>query len=229
MKLDETLKKEAIKLRREGKSYNEIIRILSLKSKGTLSCWFKGLQLSKKSHMLLKKNNELAYKRGLHEANRKRTARITEENRIAVSHGMDLVRGYSLRELLFIGAALYWGEGTKSERNYCCFAFVNSDPKMVFVFMRFIREVLLAPENVIRAGIHIYKSIDRDEAKAFWSSVTGLSKELFYIVVQVSRIMGKKQRPQNTLPFGTVVIKLNGRKWFFLIKGMIEGLAINYR
>lgn len=49
------LKEEAIALRRGGKSYSEITKALGIKSKGTLSLWFKNLDLSKKSKDLLEK------------------------------------------------------------------------------------------------------------------------------------------------------------------------------
>ncbi|MBI5470312.1 hypothetical protein HY968_03295 [Candidatus Kaiserbacteria bacterium] len=39
-------KRKAIALRLQGRSYNDILRMLKLTSKGTLSFWLKGLTLS---------------------------------------------------------------------------------------------------------------------------------------------------------------------------------------
>lgn len=81
------LKQQAITLRKEGKSYGQILKILNLKSKGTLSAWFKNIELSEKSKSLLKKNNQLALERRLFESNTKRTEKIIEENNTSRSIG----------------------------------------------------------------------------------------------------------------------------------------------
>ncbi len=120
---------------------------------------------------------------------------------------------------------MYWGEGTKSERRRGSpgLSFANSDPKMIAVFMKFIREVLKVKEEKIRAGIHIYAEIKSEDAKKFWSGATGLPTNRFYIVEQVSRASQGK-RPINLLPYGTAVIKVNNRSLFFKMKGMIQGI-----
>ena len=225
MSLDINLKKEAIALRKNGESYNNIKKILGLKSKGTLSQWFKDIKLPKKSLKLLAKNNELAHKRGLFNANKKRRIRIDAENKKAFEYGRDCIQSISEKELLLIGAVLYWGEGSKSERSSVSLNFSNSDPLMVSVYMRFIREILKVPESRIRAGIHIYPSISADEARKFWSKTTKLPENRFYIITQVSRASQNK-RPFNILPYGTVAIKINNRKQFYKVKGMIKGIVL---
>ena len=87
--------------------------------------------------------------------------------------------------------------------------------------MKFLRKALIVPEEKLRGGIHIYQSIDKNEAIDFWSKITKISKDKFYIVEQVS-IASKGKRPINLLPFGTVVIRISGRKYFYTIKGMID-------
>jgi len=219
------LKNKAISLRKSGESYNNIRKILNLRSKGTLSHWFKNIKLSKKSAKLLDKNNKLAHERGLFIANKNRKTRIESENKKAYTEGQVHIKSISKKELLLIGAVLYWGEGTKSERNQVSLGFSNSDPLMISVYMKFIREILKIPEEKIRAGIHIYQSISADEAKEFWSKITNLPKSRFYIVTQVSRASQNK-RPFNILPYGTVAIKINSRQQFYKVKGMIKGIIL---
>ncbi len=220
------LKNRAISLRKNGESYNNIRKILSLKSKGTLSNWFKNLKLSRKSLKLLEKNNRLAHERGLFVANKNRKIKIESENKKAYLEGQNYIQSISKRELLLVGAVLYWGEGAKSERSATVsLNFSNSDPFMISVYMRFIREILEIPENRIRAGIHIYPSISADEAKKFWSKTTRLPEDRFYIITQVSRASQNK-RPFNILPYGTVAIKINSRHQFYKVKGMIKGIVL---
>lgn len=223
MSSNKHLKDRAIVLRRNGKSYNDIRKILGLKSKGTLSYWFKNIKLSRKSIELLSKNNKLAHERGLLIANKDRKTRIDSENKKAYIEGQNSIQSISQKELLIIGAVLYWGEGSKSERSAVSLNFSNSDPLMVSVYMRFIREILKIPEQRIRSGIHIYPSISSDEAKRFWSKITKLPEDRFYIITQVSRASQNK-RPVNILPFGTIAIKINSRQQFYKVKGIIQGI-----
>jgi len=219
------LKQRAISLRLEGYSYNIIKRKLEIKSKGTLSYWFKDLSLPEESKRKLEKNIKLANDRGLFRFNRQRTEKIIKENRVAFQEGITKVQDLSPKDLFLIGVSLYWGEGTKSENNRgnLRLAFSNSDPDMIKVFLRFLREILEVKEEKIRAGIHIYSSINPDEARRFWSGVTKLPVSRFYIVNQVSGA-SRGKRAFNQLPYGTAVIIVNDRKLFFKVKGMIRGI-----
>ncbi len=223
MSSNKHLKSKAIYLRKDGKSYNEIIRILRIRSKGTLSNWFKDIKLSEKSLNKLSKNNALAYKRGLHMANKKRREKIDQENLLSYNESKSSVGRISKETLKMIGVSLYWAEGMKSERVAPSLIFSNSDPNMIKVYLRFVREILNISEDKIRAGIHIYSSIKEIEAKKFWSSITKLPIDRFYIVNQIS-ISSKRLRPFNILPYGTAVIKINSRIQFFKMKGMIDGM-----
>ena len=117
------------------------------------------------------------------------------------------------------------GEGYKKAEllnsPYVCFA--NSDPDMVRLFMRFIREVIQAPENRIRVSIHIYPSIDEKKAINYWAKVTKLPQERFCITYQISRA-SKRKRPSNSLPYGTLDLRVNSRQNFYQIRGWIDGL-----
>lgn len=219
------LKQKAITLRRKGESYNNIIKKLGIKSKGTLSLWFKDLELSNDSKKLLAKNNKLAHDRGLFITNSNRSLRIKKENLDAYNNGKNFIESISEKELLLIGAALYWGEGSKSERMTSTpLDFSNSDPLMVSVYMKFIRIILKVPEERIRAGIHLYPSTQVDDARKFWSKVTNLPEDRFFIIKQIS-ISSKGKRPFNILPHGTIAIKVSSRIQFNKVKGMIHGIV----
>jgi hypothetical protein len=220
------LKEKAIELRKAGKSYSEILKALNLPSKGTLSIWFRNIQLDAEEQKRLAKNMKLAVDRGLKSFNESRSKRILEENLKAKLKGQNLIKGLSKRELLLIGATLYWGEGTKAENvgSLKVITFTNSDPKMIAVFVKFVREIWKVKEERIRAGVHIYPTIDPDQAREYWSGITKLPPERFYVVNQVSRASQNK-RPFNLLPYGTAVIKIHSRHLFHEVKGMIEGIS----
>lgn len=227
MSIDSALKQKAIQLRLEGKSYTEILRHLQLKSKGTLSAWFRELKLTAKAQRRLKNNIALAAKRGLLAFNKKRSRLIHGQNEAAYHLGIGNIGKLNERELLLLGVALYWGEGTKYERKNGSIAlvFTNSDPEMIRAFMQFLRQILKIPEERIRAGIHMYSSaeIDIRSARRYWSTITNLPIDRFYISQLVSGASSHK-RDKNKLPHGTLAIRINDRRIFFRVKGMIKGL-----
>lgn len=220
------LKQKATELRFNGYSYNAIKKELGIKSKGTLSYWFKDIALPPEAQKKLEKNIQRAQECGLLDFNKKRTERIKKENILAYKNGSAMIRDLSPNDLLLIGTCLYWGEGTKAENKHSnlALALSNSDPEMIMVFMKFLRNIFQVDDGKIRAGIHIYPNINADYAKKFWSKITGLPAERFYIVQQVSR-SSKGKRAFNRLPHGTAVIKVSNRQLFFRMKGMIKGVV----
>ncbi len=218
-------KQKAIRLRLKGFSYGKILKDLGLKSKGTLSNWFKDIVLTENTKKILKKNNELAIKRGLIKFNKKRSRDILKQNEQAIENGKQEVGVNNRKDLLLIGTALYWGEGTKYIGKHPSLIFTNSDPEMVKMYMKFLRQGLIVDESRIKAGIHIHPHIDKEVVKSFWAKISGIPKDIFYIVRVVSSV-SKNKKPVRKLPNGMVVIKVNNRQIFYRVKGMIEGLKI---
>ena len=138
---------------------------------------------------------------------------------------MNEIRSISKYELLLIGTALYWAEGynraTRGKGHEICFA--NSNPDMIKLFLRFLREIIHVPEDKLRVKIHIYPNIDEESAINFWSQVTNMPKERFHITQQISRA-SKGKRPKNSLPYGTLRLDVTRFQNFFKIQGWIDGL-----
>ncbi len=218
-------KEKAIILRQKGFSYGQILKELHLASKGTLSQWFKNLKLTDTAKSKLEKNNKLAIERGLTSFNKKRSATILQENEACMKNGASEIAVKNKKDLLLLGAALYWGEGTKYIGKHPSLVFTNSDPEMIRIYMKFLREGLCVDEQRIKAGIHIHPHVDEKLARSFWSTTTGLHESIFYIINVVSSASSAK-RPIHKLPYGMVVIRVNNRQIFYRVKGMIEGLKI---
>jgi hypothetical protein len=85
------------------------------------------------------------------------------------------------RELVIAGAVAYWCEGSKNKsyrQHDNRVAFVNSDPKLILLFLRFLAVVGVTQER-IRCGVSIHETADAAEAQRFWQAVTGLPMEQF--------------------------------------------------
>jgi len=165
---------------------------------------------------------QLAQERGLLDFNKRRTKEIAEENKRIFADASRSVSKLSRRDLFMIGAALYLGEGWK--RGSSVVELSNSDPKIIRLFMRFVREVLGVDESIIRGGIQLHFNVDESDARMFWSDVIGISKESFFVVRQVSSA-SRGKRPRNSLPYGTVRVRVNGRPLFHKLMGYIDGLT----
>ena len=217
-------KERAIQLRKAGHSYGYIMKKLNIGSKGTVSSWLSGLKLSKDVEEKIINDGKTSIRKGFHIYNDNRRKNIEKENSEYFSKGKSLTVIKCKQDLLLVGAALYWGEGTKYEGKYPALIFTNSDPKMISLYMRFLREGICIDESLIKAGIHLHPNVDELEARKFWSQVTKIPSSSFY-VVNVKNIASRGKREPKKLPHGMVVIKVNRRRFFYLMKGMIESLV----
>ncbi|MFA4998614.1 MAG: hypothetical protein WC514_01205 [Candidatus Paceibacterota bacterium] len=215
---------EAVKLRLAGKSYNEIARALDV-SKGSLSLWFKNLELTVAAKKLLEDKIRLARERGLFKNNRRRTQSIKIENQRVRQTTAKEIRPFSRKDLLLIGAALYWAEGYNRQENASSpyVSFGNSDPNMVALFLRFLREVMGISGDKMRPIIQVHQNVNIKSAISFWAKISNIPQERFRVTYQISRA-SKGRRPHNSLPYGTFKINVSSRKNFFRIKGWIDGL-----
>lgn len=215
--------KEVIELRLQGKSYREIAREIAI-SKNSISRWCKHLELPPDIQRILDKKSNVS-KEKLIELNKRRSGIIRTENNVIKNTAFKEIHLLSQYELHLVGAALYWAEGWKIEKQKGTprVCFVNSDPYMVSLFARFLREVLRISDDRFNVCVHIYPNMDKKSAIEFWSRVVNLSYERFRIVRQVSRASSGK-RPRNSLPFGTLKMNVSGRREGFRIKGWIDAL-----
>lgn len=121
-------------------------------------------------------------------------------------------------DIATIGAVLYWCEGSKREID-CRVEFVNSDPTMISVFMRFLRTKDV-DEKRIRARMTIHIQDDETECKEYWKKVTSLSDANFITTVVKSPSFTRKP-----LPHGTIAIRYNSLKLLREILDEISDLA----
>ena len=165
-------RKLAIQLRKEGKTYNEIMDIIPI-AKSTLSEWLKSVHLAKPQ---VQRRTKLRLEAGLRGAESKRKIRLAEV-RSLLEDGIRKVGVISERELWLIGAALYWAEGNKQrERSVSTgVLFGNSDPQMLRVFIAWLALLDISSTDLMyELYLHTSRTSQVEEFKKWWAKQLGI-------------------------------------------------------
>ena len=181
-------KQQAIAFRRQGLTYLEILKRIPV-AKSTLSLWLRSAELSKPQKQRITYLRMRAQKR----ASLARKIKREETQQEIYSEAESEVDSISLKNLWFTGVALYWAEGSK-EKSYRPgqgVSFSNSDPDMIFIFIKWIQLCVGVSLDRIRCDIYIHENhkVRTEEVRRFWSLKTGFPIEHF------SRVYFKKNVP----------------------------------
>jgi hypothetical protein len=156
-------KQKAVSLRREGYSYNEILKIVPV-AKSSLSLWLKEVGLSKQQKQRLTEKKLASARRGA-ESRRNQKIFITEKIK---SEAQKEILEISEKELWLIGVALYWAEGSKEkDRKSGKMCFNNSDHKMVLLFRKWLVEICKIPADELIYSLYIHEKADWQKAKSY--------------------------------------------------------------
>lgn len=158
-------------MRRRGFSYSEIKNRLHI-PKSTLSYWLKNIKLTPEQ---IKKLNDKRLETARANALKKisKTSQLIEE--IKNSSAKD-VKEISKRELWLMGIVLYWKNGNKSDLKKGVH-FSSSDPYLIRLFLKWLREVGGIRDEEIKFDIFAGKKTD--EVIKYWAKVTGFPQSYF--------------------------------------------------
>lgn len=92
--------------------------------------------------------------------------------------------------LLGLGLGLWWGEGTKRNRDSVRLG--NTDPQLIKKFIEFLEKICGVKKDKIHFGLQVFSDINPRKAKQFWVRSLGVSAMQFYkkIVVTPARSIG---------------------------------------
>ena len=191
------LKLKATELRKKGLSYDEIKKQVPV-SKGSLSLWLKTVPLTteQREHFYTKRILNLAMGASSQKERRKREiAKIVKEaeNEIPLPISFETYR--------FIGAALYWAEGSKTKN----FEVTNSDPNFILFMVKWFEKVLGVFPSRLNASLNIYPQQNDQDLKQFWSQLTDIPIENFGKTFVKPLSKGYKK---NNLYYGTIKIRV---------------------
>jgi hypothetical protein len=189
------LREQAVKLRRQGKSRRQIKEALGFIRNSTLTNFLRDEPLPPE-------------RAGLRYAESRRRAAegvrrywaaehpVREAARAAISAAAAAQIGeLTDREIILAGAIAYWCEGAKSKpyRIDEQVRFINSDPALIKLFLRFLDQAGVSQQR-LRYRILIHESADVEAATRYWASVTAVPPDQF------ARPVLKRHVPQTSRP-----------------------------
>ena len=134
-----------------------------------------------------------------------------------------LFMSISRRDLGLLGAALYISEGAgmrsyANGRKFYAIEFTNKDPRVIRVFMRFLRRVIKPIEARVKAEMFIYPDLDEISLRDYWSKVTKIPSSRFQKTIVLKAKTGKfKPNPR-----GTLKIRYTHKEHFLKLQGIIS-------
>jgi hypothetical protein len=165
--------KRARELRTLGWTYNRIQAELGC-SKSSVSLWVRDLPTPEPTctpeEQRARMNAGLARLRSAQDQERQATKAAAAA---AVGELSD-------RELFFTGVALYWAEGAKDKphRRTEVLQFINSDPNVIRLFLRWL-ELLGVRRERLTLRVSIHESADVEAAEKFWAGIVGVDMSAF--------------------------------------------------
>lgn len=224
--IEKTKEKEvAIKLRRKGLSYSEILGKVPV-AKSSLSLWLRSVDLAKKQKKrLTEKKLAAAWKGGEARKNKRLT-----DTALIKDKACGEIENISKRELWLLGIALYWAEGSKQKEHNVAqvVKFSNSDPRMIKFFLKWLERVckITSQEIVFRIALHKHAVGRLNEVQRYWADVTGFPVDNFKKFDWKKNKINTKRRNVGQGYFGLLNIYVRrstnlNRK----IDGWIEGIC----
>jgi hypothetical protein len=184
-KAKDELREKCRQLRLAELTYDDIAELTGA-SKGSLSLWLRDLPRT------------FPGSKEQRQARLESTCAKNREDRAVrraakISSAASAVGPLGDRELFFVGLALYWAEGTKSKpwaiRDRV--TFVNSDPSVILVFMRWLALIGVSLDRC-RFRVAIHESADVPGAEKYWAELIGFDVETIY------RSTLKRHQPKTT-------------------------------
>ncbi len=210
----EHTKLKAIKLRKMGHSYNYIAGVANV-SKSTLSDWLGRIPYTPNQETI----ERIGKARAASGAAKSKIKR--ESILLATREAYRELGEVSHRDLFMLGLGLYIGEGSKTAE---ITRFVNSDPPVMNLMIRWFTKALGLPKRNLRIRLHLYPDCNEGQSLQFWSKVTTIPIRQFQ-KTSFDRRVDKKVAKSGKLLHGTAHLSVNslGQKRFgvFLFRKIV--------
>ena len=215
----------ARKLRQNGISVRKIAKKLKV-SKGTASRWVSDIVLSVKQLEKLRHDNIVGSEKGrLLGSLKQKQARLKRIEQ-GITLGKQNLTKLTRRELLAVGVALYWAEGSKKDRTL---SFCNSDPKLISFMINWLKLCFNIPVTRLKCCVGINQTHqDREiNVRQYWSRITKIPLQNF-TKTSFKKVQNNKIYENHQQHFGTLTVKVTKPgQIYHNVLGLIEGLYYN--
>lgn len=192
------IKQKAIDLRKDGYSYNYIIKHVPV-TKSTLSEWLHDIPFTPNKHTL-ETIGKARIASGLYH-HKMRVKSLEKADELAKKRIFNM----SDRDIFMLGLGVYIGEGCKT---YNITKVSNSDPKIIKFSSRWFKTCFGIKTEQIKVRLHLYPDNDIDKCTEYWSKMIDVPKNQFY-KPSIDRRKNKKNSNRKKLPYGTAHMIVN--------------------
>jgi hypothetical protein len=191
--MKQIIKHQALQLRANGYSMSEISKKLGI-AQSTASLWTRNVFLDKKAKIRLNNISIVARQKSI--ISRKKKNEALWQNIAMRCPVLKNNKDYNINECKIFLALLYWAEGEKTGNK---FAFINSDPNMIKLYLSLLRKSFKINESRFKVWLHLHKYHDKTKLISFWSHVTGICKNQFSVYNKTHAGNNKKKDYQGCL------------------------------
>jgi hypothetical protein len=200
------LRERARVLRAAGATMPEIAAVLGV-SRSSVSLWTRDVAVPPRARRrpVNRKPSRLAVEKQ------------AEIDRL-LAEGVARIGQLSERDVLIAGAALYAGEGAKTDG---VVKFANSDPAMVAFFCAWLRCFFEIDESRLRCQVYLHEGLDLDGAETFWADLTGIPRTQFR---KAYRAVPDATRRRNKYVHGCAYVTYASSETHRKVMGLVRGL-----
>ena len=169
---------KAFTLRKGGKSYGEISKLLKV-NKSTISYWFKNIDWSRTiKTQLIERAKETSRKRLTHLNNLKKI-KWDDYYLKAEKEAIKEFKQFKKDKLFITAISLYWGEGDKVFKNGIV-RISNIDAKILQIFNDFLQKICRVKVEKIGVSMLLYPDLSPAKCLKFWSEGIKIPEDRFY-------------------------------------------------
>jgi hypothetical protein len=179
---------------------------------------------------IVKKKNlakaKLIWAKNITQFNKKRSKEYKIKSAKEIKRYANEIGKINKNELFYLGLGLFMAEGGRREK--WMIRFVNSDPEIIKIIMKFFRKVCNVKNGDFRLRIHLHNNISNNKATKYWSEIAGVTINQFWQPQIIQSKASRQKRPYNCLPYGTLHITIMNAKLVRKIKGWILGVTSQF-
>ena len=166
-------RRKAVELRLKGQSYSQIKEQIDVKN-GTLSYWLKNYPLTNDQKQKIFAKKDIWIEKFREAMKKKRELKLKE----IYDEQKNNLGKLTKRDILLLGAGLYWGEGRKEGS---AASISNNDSKVINYFLYWLEKCygVDRKDHKVRIYLHLYSDMNIEQEINYWKCILRVEKFQF--------------------------------------------------